>query len=558
MSPSDATTDVSAAWVRAYLARDGIHPHDAELDALAAAVSAGRAEADRLRRTTDAGDGTEGAVWPAGGSPEIAPPPDAAADAPAPHNPRPPHGNTGARTATATPGPASADDLATVLGCAAALAAGRISSAELVAELQRRADDADPKLGVYLARFDDQAREAARAADAERAGGTVRGPLHGIPLTVKDLILTREGPTTGHSAAPPRHLGGRDAASVARLRAAGAIVLGKVSLAEFGFGVPDADAGLPLPRNPWDTDRWPGGSSSGSAAGVAAGLFPGSIGTDTGGSIRIPAALCGVTGFKPTYGAVPTGGVLPGAPTVDTVGPIAADAADCLALYQVLAGLPASAPGDPATVRGLRIAVDLSGLDRPGADPAAGDAVEAAMRELADAGAVVHECAIPHLDVLEAACRIVQGAETYGSHRDGLAAHWPAYGSITRFFMAAGGGHDARDYLHAQRVRAWGRALLADFFADHDIVATPTVGTGAPSLDGELLSLLPLFYTSVWNATGFPAVSLPGPPDTRGLPLGIQLAAAPGADHRLLTAAHALQTRTDWHRRRPAGATAVS
>ncbi|NUS54192.1 MAG: hypothetical protein HOV66_04925, partial [Streptomycetaceae bacterium] len=164
-----------------------------------------------MRRTTDVGDGTEGAVWPAGGSLASTRPSDAAAEAPAPHNPSPPHGNTGARTAAATPGPASADDLATVLGCAAALAAGRVSSVELVAELQRRADDADPKLGVYLARFDDQALEAARAADAERAAGTVRGPLHGVPLTVKDLILTREGPTTGHSAAPPRHLGGRDA-----------------------------------------------------------------------------------------------------------------------------------------------------------------------------------------------------------------------------------------------------------------------------------------------------------------------------------------------------------
>lgn len=512
--------------VRDFLAADGITPSAAELEALAAAR--GQAETDALALH---------AAVPA----EVEPSEIGEADRSAP-----------AATyadGIAPPNDRTADD--SLLRTADALARGKLSSLELVTELLARADACDPELGVYLARFDEQALEAAHDADAARARGDVRGPLHGVPITLKDLIASREGPTTAHSAVPPQFAGGRDALVTQRLRDAGAIVLGKVSLAEYGFGAAD-DPELPVPRSPWDTERWPGGSSSGSASGVAAGLFPASIGTDTGGSIRIPASLCGVTGFKPTFGTVPVDGVVAGAPTVDTVGPIAADAADCLALYQVIAGLPARGPGDPGMLRGLRVAVDTTGLDRPGVDPAAARAVEEAARVLADAGAVVRPHAVPGLAELESACRIVQGAETYDTHRERLARHWSAYGSLTRVFMAAGAFWTARDYLHAQRVRAHGRRQVADFLREYDVVLGPTLGIAAPRLDAGLLGLLPLFYTSVWNATGFPAVSVPGPPNDAGLPLGLQLAAAPGADHRVLSVAHALQTLTDWHVRRPA------
>ncbi|WTW94559.1 amidase [Streptomycetaceae bacterium NBC_01309] len=512
-----STSDSGA--VRDFLAADGITPSDGELEALAAARAQADAEARALHATAPA-EGEDAGI--SGHAPSFA---------------------EGTAPATAH----TVDD--SLLRTADALALGKVSSVELVTELLGRADASE--LGVYLARFDEQALAAARDADAARARGDVRGPLHGVPITLKDLIASREGPTTAHSAVPPRYTGGEDALLTTRLRDAGAIVLGKVSLSEFGFGASD-DPRLPVARNPWDAERWPGGSSSGSAAGVAAGLFPASIGTDTGGSIRIPSALCGVTGFKPTFGAVPVGGVVAGAPTVDTVGPISADAADCLALYQVIAGLPARGPGDPGILRGLRVAVDTTGLDRPGADPAAGRAVAAAVRVLADAGAVIHERAVPGLADLEAACRIVQGAETYDTHRERLARHWSAYGSLTRVFMAAGAFWTARDYLHAQRVRARGRRQVAEFLGEYDVVLGATVGVPAPRLDAGLLDLIPLFHTSVWNATGFPAVSLPGQPADSGLPIGLQLAAAPGADHRLLTVAHALQLHTDWHLRRPA------
>ncbi|WP_436774015.1 amidase [Yinghuangia sp. YIM S09857] len=514
-----STSDSGA--VRDFLAADGITPSDGELAALVAAHAQAEAEAGALHASAPAeGEDTR---FP-GGAPSFA---EGTASAVA-HTPE--------------------DSL---LRTADALATGKVSSVELVTALLARADAVDPGLGVYLARFDDTAAAAAREADQARAHGDVRGPLHGVPVTLKDLIASREGPTTAHSAVPPRHTGGADALVTARLRDAGAIVLGKVSLSEFGFGAAD-DPALPVPRSPWDPERWPGGSSAGSAAGVAAGLFPASVGTDTGGSIRIPSALCGVTGFKPTFGTVPVDGVVPGAPTVDTVGPIATDAADCLALYQVLAGLPARGPGDPGLLRGLRVAVDTTGLDRAGTDPAAGRAVAEAVRVLADAGAVIRERPVPGLAELESACRIVQGAETYDTHREQLARHWPAYGSLTRVFMAAGAFWTARDYLHAQRVRARGRRQVAEFLSAFDVVLSATVGTAAPRLDAGLMHLLPLFYTSVWNATGFPAVSIPGPPNDAGLPIGLQLAAAPGADHRLLSAAHAVQLRTDWHVRRPA------
>ncbi|MGW0660698.1 amidase [Streptodolium elevatio] len=456
-----STSDSGA--VRDFLASDGITPSEGELAALAAA----RAQAEADARTLHATAPAEGEN---AGLPGRAP---AFAEGTAPDATHTPDGS--------------------LLRTADALAQGKVSSVELVTELLARADASDPGLGVYLARFDDAALAAARDADDARARGDVRGPLHGVPITLKDLIASGEGPTTAHSAVPPRHTGGEDALVTRRLRDAGAVVLGKVSLSEFGFGASD-DPELPVTRNPWDTERWPGGSSSGSAAGVAAGLFPASIGTDTGGSIRIPSALCGVTGFKPTFGAVPVDGVVPGAPTVDTVGPIAADAADCLALYQVIAGVPARGPGDPGILRGLRVAVDTTGLDRPGADPAAGRAVADAVRVLADAGAVIREQAVPGLADLETACRIVQGAETYDTHRERLARHWSAYGSLTRVFMAAGAFWTARDYLHAQRVRARGRRQVAEFLGEYDVVLSATVGTAAPRLDAGLLHLLPLFY----------------------------------------------------------------
>jgi len=196
--------------------------------------------------------------------------------------------------------------LATLTDAAAALRAGTVTSVELTAVATRRADNYDQELGAYLLRFDDYAMERAEQADRELAAGIDRGPLHGIPFGVKDIIAMAEGPTTAQSLIlDPAWGAGRDATVVSRVKAAGAVITGKTSTMEFAIGMPDPTKPFPAPRNPWDADTWPGGSSSGTGAGVAAGLFFAGLGSDTGGSIRIPAAYCGVSGLMPTFGRVP-------------------------------------------------------------------------------------------------------------------------------------------------------------------------------------------------------------------------------------------------------------
>src|SRR6185437_12844060 len=216
---------------------------------------------------------------------------------------------------------------------------GSLSSADLTAAVLQRADRLDGALGTYLARFNDRAMASAEQADADLARGLDRGPLQGIPLGIKDIIAAADGPTTANSLVLDEAWGaGRDAPVVARLRAAGAVITGKVTTMEFAIGAPDPSKPFPLPRNPWDTRTWPGGSSSGTGSGVAAGLFLGGLGTDTGGSIRLPAAFCGVSGLMPTFGRVPKSGCAPLGYSLDHIGPLARTAEDCAAMLQVLAG----------------------------------------------------------------------------------------------------------------------------------------------------------------------------------------------------------------------------
>lgn len=225
-------------------------------------------------------------------------------------------------------------DLSTI---AADLREGTVTSAALVEAALAGAEALDGQLGLFLARFDNAARTAAHERDEELAGGHDRGPLHGVPIVVKDIIATIEGPTTAQSRVLDAGWGaGIDAAVVSRLRAAGAVILGKTTTMEFAIGYPDPAKGFPVPRNPWDPERWTGGSSSGTAAAVAAGVAPAGLGTDTGGSVRLPAAYCGITGFKATYGAVPKSGVVPLGYSVDHVGPMARSVEDCAALLDVL------------------------------------------------------------------------------------------------------------------------------------------------------------------------------------------------------------------------------
>src|SRR6201996_337066 len=233
----------------------------------------------------------------------------------------------------------------TITDAAAALRSGQVSSVELVSEAIAVADAADETLGVFLNRFVDQSLAAAKEADAKQAAGEELGPLHGIPLGIKDIITTSEGVSTAQSLILDPAWSHGDAEVVTRLRDAGGIIAGKLTTMEFAIGMPDFSKPFPIPRNPWNPDHWTGGSSSGSGSSVAAGMVLGALGTDTGGSIRIPAAFCGITGLMPSFGRVPKSGCVPLGYSLDHIGPMARSARDCALMLSVLAGHDASCAG---------------------------------------------------------------------------------------------------------------------------------------------------------------------------------------------------------------------
>jgi aspartyl-tRNA(Asn)/glutamyl-tRNA(Gln) amidotransferase subunit A len=452
------------------------------------------------------------------------------------------------------------DDLrrAGVVELAAALERGETTSVELVELYSGAADRLDPVLGTYLARFGDEAHRAAEELDAERAAGRVRGVLHGIPIGVKDIIATREGPTTAQSLALDPSWGEQgDAPVVARLRAAGVIPLGKTSTMEFAIGFPDrrlhrsgpaepskdpadADKPFPLPRNPWRVAHWTGG-----------------VGAEPGG-------YCGVTGHKPTFGLVPKNGCVPLGLTYDHIGPLARSATDCAALLTVMAG---AHPGDSSSVerpaedylagigggvRGLRIGVARAATVEAGA---CSDGIAACLDEALDAlrslGATVVDIDVPLWDELQESCFSGLFAEALAWHHGQLAAHWDRYGADTRRAIAQGALISAGDYVQIQRVRSLGKELIAAVFDEVDLIATPTTGTTAPAFamsarENRLRSL----FTPPWNSLGLPAVALPMGFDD-GLPTSLQLAGPAFADARVLRAGAAFQTVTDWHHRTP-------
>jgi aspartyl-tRNA(Asn)/glutamyl-tRNA(Gln) amidotransferase subunit A len=454
----------------------------------------------------------------------------------------------------------------TITEAAAALRAGETTSVALTEAAFAVADAHDEQLGVYLARFDETALAAAAAADADFAAGVDRGPLQGIPLGIKDIIATDEGPTTAQSLVLDRTWGDQgDAPVVARLRAAGAVITGKTTTMEYAIGTPDPEKPFPIPRNPWDVTRWSGGSSSGTGGGVAAGMFLGGLGTDTGGSIRYPATSCGITGLKQTFGRVPKYGCVPLGYSYDNIGPMARSAADCAAMLAVLAGhdardacsvdLPVGdyTGGLTGSLDGVRIGVDglserstLTSSELP-------SVLDAAVAQLRAAGATVVPVELPLYPELTSATMIGFCAEAYAYHRPDLQSRWFDYGAGTRMSVAIGAMISGGDYVQAQRVRRVGQRRIAELFTEVDLIVTPTSACGAPAVDklsfGDIIDAL---HTPYWNALGNPAMSVPMGFTVDGLPLGLQIAGRPFDEAGVLAAGHAFQTRTDWHLRVPA------
>jgi aspartyl-tRNA(Asn)/glutamyl-tRNA(Gln) amidotransferase subunit A len=433
----------------------------------------------------------------------------------------------------------------TIDDAARALAAGELRSRELVEACLRRADELDPLLGTFAARCDDAALAAADEADRLFAAGVVRSPLQGVPVGVKDVLATADMPTTAESRAlPPEWVPPGDAPSVARLRAAGAVVVGKTRTMELAFGMPDPQAGLPVPRNPWAPERWSGGSSSGTANGLAAGLFLGGLGTDTGGSIRLPSAFCGTTGLKPTRGLVPTDGCVPLAPSLDHVGPMGRAARDCAHLLAALTGRPPAEP--PRDLAGLSIAVERRHhVEVEGVDPGAAAAFEAAVAALGALGAATPELALPGYGAAVAAAQLVLLREAFALHRANLRDRWADYGVHTRERLVHGAFLTAADEARARALLGRASAEVDALLERHDAIACLTAGAG-PELVEELgvathLARAHLAFTRVWNGLGHPALSLPVGHTADGLPVGLQLVGRKGGDEALLALATTFQ-----------------
>ncbi|MGW1149051.1 amidase, partial [Streptomyces sp. NPDC002454] len=349
---------------------------------------------------------------------------------------------------------------ATLSDAVSALRTGTVSSRELVTGALADAEVLAPFLGVYVTRFPEQALAAAREADALPAGR--RRALHGVPLAVKDNLATVEGPATAQSPAhDPVWWRGRDAPAVARLRDSGAVVLGKTTMTEYAMGRPDPTHTYPVPRNPWDPERWTGGSSTGNGAGIAAGLFLGALGSDTSGSVRLPAALCGTTGLKPTHGLLPLEGCIPLSPSQDVIGPMAVSARDCGLLLSALTGASYDVSGErPVDIRGLRVGVPYGLVDSPGITEECRTAFTAALGELSRLGAVVREFPLPEFPTLFAANGLVLLTEAFAAHGARLAADWDRHGRTFRRLAAVGATIPGHLYAQARWTAASTTAAL--------------------------------------------------------------------------------------------------
>lgn len=455
-------------------------------------------------------------------------------------------------------------DPLTIRSAGEALRAGTTTSVQLVEDLQSAADRLDEPVGTWLARFNEQALDAAAAADAERATGVDRGPLHGIPLGIKDIISTDEGPTTAQSLVLDPNWGDQgDGPVMERLRSSGAIVMGKTTTMEFAIGRPDFSKPFPIPRCPWDLDRWAGGSSSGTANGVASGQILGGLGTDTGGSVRLPASYNGISGHKPTFGLVPKSGCVPLGLSYDHIGPMARSAWDCAAMLTVMSGHHSS---DRTTVerpdedyvegidRGLTgLTIGVIGNERmvSGSSAATIDRFEAAVETLRSGGADCRPFEVPFYSEISTAAFLALEAEAFSWHRKTLASRWSDYGRPTRLTITQGALINAGDLVQIERVRHIARKALSELMAAEgiDLLVSPTTGYGAAPFTGAAPEAIATkaIHTPAWNTTGYPALSVPMGFDDEQLPLGLQIIGRPFDDGLVLAAGHAYQQLTDWH-----------
>ena len=455
----------------------------------------------------------------------------------------------------------------TLAEAAELIRAKKLSPVEYATALLARIERHDPSYNAFIKVTPDLALQEARAAETEITAGRWRGPLHGVPYALKDIVDVAGLPTTAHSKVLIDNVARADAVVTQKLRAAGGVLLGKLATHEFAVGGPSFDLPWPPARNPWNRDHFPGGSSSGSGVGLAAGFFPAAIGTDTGGSIRNPASMCGIVGMKATYGLVSRRGVLPLSFSLDHVGPMTRTVRDNALMLQTIVGHdaddPASADVDVPDytadlergVKGLRIGMIRHFYAKDvEADSEQTAALDGAGALLAKQGAIVSEISLPALADFSACGQIILAAESYSVHEPWLKARPQDYGARGRERLLAGATLSAAHYVQATRWRQVLKQQTLEAFKTVDVAITASAMDPACRIDDNA-ALAANYWRQArmpFNVTGQPGLVIPAGFARTGLPLSIQIVGQPFGEATCYRVAHAYETATEWTKKHPA------
>ncbi len=449
---------------------------------------------------------------------------------------------------------------------------GAVSPVEVVEETVRRIKRLDPALNSFVTVAEEHALERARQAAADISAGRKRGPLHGIPYAAKDLLDTRGIRTTVGSKIMADNVPDRDAAVIEKLDLAGAILIGKTGLHEWAYGITSTNPHFGPVRNPWDPERIPGGSSGGSASALAAGLCAFSLGSDTGGSIRIPAAFCGIAGLKPTFGRISRRGAFPLGHSLDTLGPFGLCVQDTLLAYLAMAGHdprdPASskqAVDAPALGREPRLEGTVIGVPRgfyfEGLAPDVESAMSAALRVFEELGANLREVELPGVELANSLHRLILLAEATSVHRSRLVRRRADFGEDVRLLLDQGRFVLATDYLDAQRARREFCRSCETALSEVDALVAPAipiptarVGELEIEVDGQIenVRLATTRNIRALNLTGLPVLSVPCGFHRDGMPIGLQIVGRRYREDRILSIGHAYEQATTWHTQLPA------
>jgi aspartyl-tRNA(Asn)/glutamyl-tRNA(Gln) amidotransferase subunit A len=455
----------------------------------------------------------------------------------------------------------------TIADASRAIAAKQLSPVELTKACLDRVHKLEDRLHAFVLPTEERALADAKAAEAAIIAGKPLGPLHGIPFGMKDIVDVKGLPTTCQSKILQDNIADSDATCMTKLADAGMVLMGKTTTHEFADGGPSFDLPKPPARNPWNTDHFTAGSSSGTGAGVAAGLFLGGIGTDTGGSIRGPAALCGIAGIKPTYGLVSRAGVAPAAFSLDHIGPVAWTAEDCALMLQALAGQD---PRDPASasrpipdyakalgsgIKGMRIGVihHFHEVDHP-VSPTTLSGINAAIATFRDLGAEIREVQLSPLADWVACGTLISIVERATAYDEWARTRLEDFGERVRSRLMLGAFVSGVDYVQAVRMRRELRAELKAAMADLDVVLTAAAPAEAPKIDAipKWDVLQKPSFTMPFNVAGYPAMSICSGFGAGGLPVAIQLVGKPFQEATVLRVADAFEKATSFRASRPA------